>query len=112
MGTFDAYIDSIELADETPLEGTICVVSGWGTTSAVSAIPIYDLHKILIRIDLQGGSASIVLQSVEVPIASLDGCRNSYTNQLHDGMMCAGYVDGQKDACQVKYTITFVINKF
>ncbi|KAK9717335.1 Trypsin [Popillia japonica] len=81
LGTFTAYVDSIPLSDETPEDGTFCVVSGWGTTSS-------------------GGSASIVLQSVEVPIAPLNECKVSYSNQVYDGMLCAGYVEGQKDACQ------------
>ncbi|GJQ74672.1 hypothetical protein Trydic_g21524 [Trypoxylus dichotomus] len=81
LGTFNVFVDSVPLASVTPEEGTVCVVSGWGTTSA-------------------GGSASIVLRSVEVPIASLTKCTEDYSQQIYAGMMCAGYVEGQKDACQ------------
>ena len=64
--------------------GTKAIASGWGT-----------LHE--------EGKPSCLLQEVEVPVMSLQDCRNtSYSpRMISDNMMCAGYLDGQKDSCQV-----------
>jgi len=63
-------------------EGTMCTVTGWGTTS-------------------EGGSLAKILQKVSVPIVSDDHCRDSYgQNDITDSMMCAGFEQGGKDSCQ------------
>lgn len=36
-----------------------------------------------------------------MPIIDTETCRTSYGNSLADGMICAGYNEGGKDACQV-----------
>lgn len=41
------------------------------------------------------------LQCVEVPILSDWECENAYTGKITDRMVCAGYLEGGKDACQV-----------
>lgn len=41
------------------------------------------------------------LQCVEVPILSDKDCQHSYPGRLTDRMVCAGYPEGGKDACQV-----------
>ncbi|CAL7940154.1 unnamed protein product [Xylocopa violacea] len=63
--------------------GTKAIASGWGT-----------LHE--------DGKPSCLLQEVEVPVMSLQDCRNtSYSpRMISDNMMCAGYLDGKKDSCQ------------
>merc|ERR550517_948299 len=50
---------SIPYSMEEYDEGTICTVSGWGTTT-------------------EGGSLARVLQKVDVPVVSDDHCRDSY----------------------------------
>jgi len=63
-------------------EGTICTVSGWGTTT-------------------EGGSLARVLQKVDVPVVSDDHCRDSYgQSDITDSMICAGLDQGGKDSCQ------------
>merc|ERR1711910_49536 len=63
-------------------EGTECIVSGWGTTSA-------------------GGSLASTLQKVTVPVVSDDHCRDSYgQSDITDSMICAGLDQGGKDSCQ------------
>merc|ERR1711913_207164 len=55
--------------------GTICTVSGWGTTS-------------------EGGSLAQVLMKVDVPVVS-DDCRGSYGQEdIADSMICAGLDQG------------------
>merc|ERR1719495_1925330 len=62
--------------------GTVCTVSGWGTTS-------------------EGGSPASELMKVDVPVVSDDECRDSYgQNDIADSMICAGLPQGGKDSCQ------------
>ena len=41
------------------------------------------------------------LRCVEVPIISSEDCNRSYPGLITDRMVCAGYKEGGKDACQV-----------
>ncbi|KAM7348188.1 trypsin delta/gamma-like protein CG30031 [Cochliomyia hominivorax] len=60
--------------------GTICTVSGWGSTG--------------------NNYVSNVLMEATVPIVGLDTCETNYGN-LSAGMLCAGYMQtGGIDACQ------------
>merc|ERR1712033_25319 len=78
------FIDVIALpsSGEEYSAGTVCTVSGWGTTS-------------------EGGSLGRVLQKVDVPVVSDDDCRDSYgSSSVYDSMICAGLPQGGKDSCQ------------
>ncbi|XP_030380958.1 cationic trypsin [Scaptodrosophila lebanonensis] len=61
--------------------GTVCQVTGWGLTE-------------------EGYSADF-LMTVDVPLISGDDCKS--TSELGDlvgpGMVCAGYLEGERDAC-------------
>merc|ERR1712223_1044966 len=73
---------SIPYSMEEYDEGTICTVSGWGTTT-------------------EGGSLARVLQKVDVPVVSDDHCRDSYgQSDITDSMICAGLDQGGKDSCR------------
>ncbi|XP_039306345.1 uncharacterized protein LOC105193902 [Solenopsis invicta] len=63
--------------------GEKAIVSGWGTLK-------------------EDGKPSCLLQEVEVPVMSLQDCRNtSYSaRMISDNMLCAGYLEGEKDSCQ------------
>merc|ERR1711931_398312 len=62
--------------------GTMCTVSGWGTTS-------------------EGGSLARTLMKVDVPAVSDDDCRDACgQNDIADSMICAGLDAGGKDSCQ------------
>lgn len=41
------------------------------------------------------------LQCLEVPLLSDDTCFNAYPFQITENMLCAGYLEGGKDSCQV-----------
>ncbi|XP_076802578.1 coagulation factor VII-like [Clavelina lepadiformis] len=69
---------------ETPEEKTKCWATGFGRTEST------------------GFNPSDVLLEVDLPIVSTDMCAQSYKDYQHidsETMMCAGYPEGQKDAC-------------
>lgn len=61
--------------------GEITSVAGWGV--------LYE-----------GGKLSSQLRSVSVPIISNEVCNEAYRNGITNGMICAGFENGLKDACQ------------
>ncbi|XP_030591238.1 transmembrane protease serine 6 [Archocentrus centrarchus] len=61
--------------------GLLCWVTGWGTLQ-------------------EGGTASNVLQKVDVRLVSEESCIRSYGHVVTPRMLCAGYRSGGKDACQ------------
>lgn len=48
----------------------------------------------------EGGQLAKQLQFVSVPIVSNVVCNEAYRNGITDGMLCAGFENGLKDACQ------------
>ncbi|KAM0734720.1 Trypsin-7 [Formica fusca] len=97
---FDNDIALLRLNERVPLSDTIrpiclpslldndyvgvnAIASGWGTLK-------------------EDGKPSCLLQEVEVPVMSLQACRNtSYSpRMISDNMLCAGYLEGKKDSCQ------------
>ncbi|XP_031761512.1 trypsin-like [Xenopus tropicalis] len=65
----------------TPV-GTDCLVSGWGKTLS------------------NGVNYPDLLQCLIAPILSDRECQGSYPGQITENMVCAGYLEGGKDACQ------------
>lgn len=65
-------------------EGTLTVIAGWGRVAESKPV-------------------SAVLRSVIVPVWGQDECKNSGYGEkrITENMMCAGYHNGDKDACQV-----------
>ncbi|XP_064482507.1 transmembrane protease serine 9-like [Ornithodoros turicata] len=57
----------------------MCTATGWGRTDS--------------------GVESDVLYKVDVPVWRDEDCRRSYTDEITESMMCAGYPDGGKDSC-------------
>jgi len=82
--TMGDHVQAIELPEANTEydEGTMCTVSGWGTTS-------------------EGGHLAKTLQKVDVPVVSDKKCRHYYgADEIKDSMICAGYDKGGKDSCQ------------
>ncbi|MCS7482666.1 serine protease [Umezawaea endophytica] len=70
-------------ADDTAsyAEGTEATVLGWGRTA-------------------EGAAPSPTLRQVSVPIEADSDCANEVQGFRADGMVCAGYPQGGKDACE------------
>merc|ERR1712181_165779 len=86
MGEFNEYVQPLPLADQgdDPVGGTICINSGWGSTSD-SQYPVMPNN----------------LQYVEMPIVPRPDCQEEYSevNNVDDGMICAGVDQGGAGAC-------------
>lgn len=90
LGSSVAVID-LPTQGQVIAAGTESVVSGWGTLSFQ-------------------GSSPLQLQAVTVPIVELSSCASSYSvlgYGVTSDMICAGYPEGGKDACQVRIQSAF-----
>ncbi|KAL0107979.1 hypothetical protein PUN28_014916 [Cardiocondyla obscurior] len=82
--TFTPQVRNVPLAGNPFVPYTVCQVAGWGYLS--SSIPI----------------VSPDLLYVDLPVRSIKECRELLVNvtDLPAGMICAGYLEGGRDACQ------------
>lgn len=86
--TFTQSMKPIRLpsADYAVKDGSTCLVSGWGNTYA--------------NVDPN------LLRATEVYVINQERCQRSYDEldeEIFDSMLCAGWHQGGKDACQVKF---------
>ncbi|XP_008321788.1 trypsin-3-like [Cynoglossus semilaevis] len=80
----NSYVQPATLPSECATEGTMCKISGWGS----------------LRPSDEGSRYPSKLQCLDAPLLSDDTCFNSYPFQITDNMICAGYLEGEKDSCQ------------
>uniref|UniRef100_A0A671TW90 Transmembrane serine protease 3a n=1 Tax=Sparus aurata TaxID=8175 RepID=A0A671TW90_SPAAU len=82
---FNGFVQPICLPNygEEFEEGTMCWISGWGAT--------------------EEEETSVVLRSAMVPLLSTKTCNQPevYQGYISNWMICAGYLDGGTDSCQV-----------
>lgn len=45
------------------------------------------------------------LQCLDVPIVDDEDCEKAYPDMISRRMVCAGYMNGGRDACNVSFTI-------
>uniref|UniRef100_G3NGG0 trypsin n=1 Tax=Gasterosteus aculeatus aculeatus TaxID=481459 RepID=G3NGG0_GASAC len=72
----------IPLPTRCPTGGLPCSVSGWGYTAIDGA-----------------ANAPTRLQCLDVPIVDEQDCEDAYPGMISRRMVCAGYMDGGRDAC-------------
>ncbi|KAM7380959.1 hypothetical protein PAMP_004223 [Pampus punctatissimus] len=88
---FNGFVEPICLPNhgEEFQEGTMCWISGWGATE-------------------EEGETSVVLRSATVPLLSTKTCNQPevYQGFISSWMICAGYLEGGTDSCQVQ-TLVF-----
>ncbi|XP_023689012.1 serine protease 1-like [Paramormyrops kingsleyae] len=80
--TINEFVRPVALPQSCPVTGQMCVVSGWGNIYSDQVFNPFNL------------------QCVDVPIVSQQECEDSYPGQITSNMLCAGYLEGGKDACQ------------
>lgn len=83
--SFSAAVGTIALpsSDYELIPGTMTNVTGWGARA-------------------EGSVLTSQLQVVSVPLISLEECRSLYSFYVvSERMVCAGFPEGRKDACQV-----------
>ncbi|XP_076041677.1 trypsin-1-like [Oratosquilla oratoria] len=79
---FNEYVQPIDLPAQGQDSMGDCIVTGWGAL-------------------FEGGSTTNKLMKVTAPIVTDEECRKSHgTSLVEDSMICGGYKDGGKDACQ------------
>ncbi|XP_073822295.1 trypsin-1-like [Musca autumnalis] len=82
---FDDTKQAIKLPElkEVVMDGTMCFVTGWGNTQNATESRDW-------------------LRLAEVPIFNQEQCSDKYKKfgGVTDRMICAGYIEGGKDACQ------------
>ncbi|XP_066457438.1 anionic trypsin-like isoform X1 [Eleutherodactylus coqui] len=75
------WVQPISLPSQCDGAGSQCVIAGWGNT-LINGVNFPDL-----------------LQCLDIPILSDKDCRDSYPGLITDNMICAGFLEGGKDAC-------------
>jgi len=83
---FNEFVQPLPLAESgnDPVDGTICINSGWGSTSHTSSAQMPSK-----------------LQYVEIPIVGRETCQADYNgiNGVDEGMVCAGKSEGGISPC-------------
>ncbi|XP_048196319.1 anionic trypsin-2-like isoform X2 [Perognathus longimembris pacificus] len=80
--SLNSHVASVSLPSSCAPAGTECLISGWGNTLS------FGVHK------------PELLQCLEAPLLSQAVCKASYPGKITKNMICAGFLEGGKDACQ------------
>ncbi|XP_036615815.1 anionic trypsin-like [Trichosurus vulpecula] len=79
----NSLVASISLPTSCAPAGTECLISGWSNTLGF------------------GVDYPDLLQCLNAPILSDTQCKCSYPGQITENMVCAGFLEGGKDSCQL-----------
>ncbi|RXM90829.1 Anionic trypsin [Acipenser ruthenus] len=77
----DSFVRPVSLPRGCPPAGMECVVSGWGNTLS------------------DGVYLPLSLQCLDLPILTQAQCDTAYPGMMTSTMLCAGFLEGGKDAC-------------
>lgn len=79
---FNDLVNSISLAKSEPESGSVATVTGYGFSQ-------------------ENGPLSKQLQKLDLPIVGREKCNSLYHGIITKYMLCAGYLEGLKDSCNV-----------
>ncbi|XP_041081630.1 trypsin-like [Polyodon spathula] len=77
----NSFVRPVSLPHGCPSAGMECVVSGWGNTLS------------------SGVYLPLSLQCLDLPILTQAECDTAYPGMITSTMLCAGFLEGGKDAC-------------
>ncbi|KAM9247103.1 trypsin I-P1-like [Leptosomus discolor] len=75
-------VQPVPLPTSCVATGTTCLISGWGNTLS------------------NGKLYPDTLQCLKAPVLSSSECTKAYPGQITKNMICVGFMEGGKDACQ------------
>lgn len=115
--TLNSYVRPATLPSKCASDGTMCRISGWGSLRPsdegcelnTDCVWVSFFHAIFVHKTLMNTFLSFParypgkLQCLDAPLLSDDTCFNAYPFQITENMICAGYLEGGKDSCQVIY---------
>ncbi|XP_073452057.1 anionic trypsin-2-like isoform X2 [Aquarana catesbeiana] len=78
----NSQVKTVSLPTRCAMEGTSCLISGWGNTLS------------------SGVNYPNLLQCLQAPILNNQVCQDAYPGKITENMICVGYMDGGKDSCQ------------
>lgn len=110
--TLNSFVSPAALPSRCAADGTMCQISGWGslrpsdegceeTPRCEAAVLIPFTHTDAHFFPSFPARYPDKLQCLEAPLLSDDTCFNAYPFQITKNMICAGYLEGGKDSCQV-----------
>ena len=88
------------------------IYSLWYSCSCVCVCTTIPLHFTSLCTSALGVSFSMVLMQLSVPLIPTSTCNRQtwYNGGIIDGMFCAGFAEGGKDACTVCIIIIKVVS--
>lgn len=116
--TLNSYVRPAMLPSKCASDGTMCHISGWGslrpsnegcelqrkylTIFLLFFMPLLYMKPLMHALFLSFPARyPNMLQCLDAPLLSDDTCFNAYPFQITENMICAGYLEGGKDSCQV-----------
>lgn len=119
--TLNSFVRPALLPSQCASDGTMCQISGWGSLRPSDegcelkhCVRMSDSSHLYIYINeitflSFPARYPAKLQCLDAPLLSDDTCFNAYPFQVTENMICAGYLEGGKDSCQVTQTPCFVL---